>query len=139
LARACAAGLVLVEPTVDWRGVLVAADHVIGDHGSLSTYAAAIGRAVRYVDTGADLTPGSAQEYLRSNAPRWRPEQPVSSLAESTTDLADAMRALLTSCPGQAHQRLRASMYRLLRLTEPETAPVVEPAPLPLIGAWRNG
>ncbi|HEX4220969.1 MAG TPA: hypothetical protein VHZ97_01260 [Pseudonocardiaceae bacterium] len=61
LAEACAAGLLLVEPTVDWRGVLVAADHVIGDHGSLSTYAAAIGRAVRYVDTGAELTPGSAQ------------------------------------------------------------------------------
>jgi hypothetical protein len=135
LTRACAAGLLLVEPTVDWRGVLVAADHVVGDHGSVSTYAAAIGRPVRYVDTDADLAPGSAQEFLRSNAPRWRPGQ----LVGGTTDLADAIRDRLTSWPGQAHQRLRASMYRLLRLAEPATAPVVEPVPLPIIGAWGNG
>ncbi|HEX4220970.1 MAG TPA: hypothetical protein VHZ97_01265 [Pseudonocardiaceae bacterium] len=48
------------------------------------------------------------------------------------------MRERLTSCPGQAHQRLRECMYRLLRLAEPATAPVVEPAPLPLIGGHGN-
>jgi hypothetical protein len=135
LGKARAAGLVLVEPTQDWRGVLVAADHVIGDHGSVSTYAAAIGRPVSYVDTGTDLAPGSAQEYLREHAPRWRPGRPLG--AES--ELTDAVRDRLTSRPGQAHQLLRATMYRLLRLSEPTTAPVVEPVPLPVIGGRDNG
>lgn len=129
LARACAAGLLLVEPTEDWRGVLIAADHVIGDQGSVTTYAAAIGRPVHYVDTGAALTPGSAQEYVRAHAPVWRPGVPIDRQAKPPLGLADAVRDRLTSCPGESHRLLRASMYRLLELTEPATAPVVEPVP----------
>jgi hypothetical protein len=139
LAPARAAGLLLVEPTVDWRAVLVAADHVIGDHGSVSTYAAAIGRPVCHVDTGADLTPDSAQEYLRARAPRWRTDQPITSRCKPDAGLSDAVRDRLTSCPGQAHRMLRASMYRLLKLTEPATAPVAEPVPLPLVGGQSHG
>ncbi|MDW6063790.1 hypothetical protein SAZ11_44765 [Streptomyces sp. FXJ1.4098] len=32
-------GLALVPPEVDWRAVLAAADWVVGDHGSLTSYA----------------------------------------------------------------------------------------------------
>ncbi|HJP73872.1 MAG TPA: hypothetical protein VJ914_06370 [Pseudonocardiaceae bacterium] len=127
LARACAAGLMLVEPTQDWRGALIAADHVIGDQGSVSTYAAAIGRPVRYVDTGAVPTPGSAQEYLRAHAPRWRPGVPIDQQPLPPEGLAEAVRDRLTSCPGESHRRLRANMYRLMDLAEPAAAPVVEP------------
>ncbi|HEV3361742.1 MAG TPA: hypothetical protein VG247_33405 [Pseudonocardiaceae bacterium] len=126
LARARAAGLMLIEPTMDWRGVLVAADQVVGDHGSVATYAAAIGRSVRYVDTGAALAPGSAQEYLRAHATPWRPGLPIDEQPEPNGDLADGVRERLTSLPGQAHRRLRADMYRLLDLPEPASAPVVE-------------
>ena len=131
VADACAAGLRLVEPTVDWRGIVVAADHVIGDHGSVSTYAAAVGRPVHYVDTGAELAAGSAQEFLRGHAPRWsgRPD-----FGRPEPGFAEAVRDRLTSCPGRSHRLLRARMYRLLRLAEPAAAPLVQAVPLP-----RNG
>src|SRR2546421_1466244 len=38
------AGLILLDPAEDWRAMLVAADHVLGDHGSVTVYAAALGR-----------------------------------------------------------------------------------------------
>ncbi len=131
LARARAAGLMLFQPTRDWRGVLVAADQVVGDHGSVSTYAAAIGRPIRYVDTGAALASGSAQEHLRTHATRWQPDRPVDEQPEPNADLAEEVRDRLTSFAGQAHQRLRAAMYRLLDLAEPATAPIVEAVPAP--------
>lgn len=131
LVRAREAGLMLFEPTRDWRGVLVAADQVIGDHGSVSTYAAAIGRPIRYVDTCAALASGSAQEHLRAHATRWRPGRPVDEQIEPDAGLAEGVRDRLTSFPGQAHSRLRAVMYRLLDLAEPAVAPVVEAVATP--------
>ncbi|MET8606227.1 hypothetical protein ABZV92_22045 [Streptomyces rubiginosohelvolus] len=46
LDRARRAGLALINPLEDWRQALVAADLVIGDHGSVTYYAAALGTPV---------------------------------------------------------------------------------------------
>ena len=131
LAPAREAGLMLLPPTRDWRGVVVAADQVVGDHGSVSTYAAAIGRPIRYVDTGAALASGSAQKHLRAHATRWQPGRPLDEQPEPNAGLAEGVRARLTSCPGQAHQRLRATMYRLLDLAEPARPPIAEAVAAP--------
>ena len=128
LAQAREAGLLLID-SGDWRAAVIAADHVIGDYGSVSAYAAAIGRPVSYVETDVDLAEGSAHGYLRAHAPRWQPDRPT--LGAPCAGLAEGVRNRLTSCPGQSHRRLRETMYRLLELAEPATAPVAEPVPLP--------
>ncbi|MFF1676311.1 hypothetical protein ACFVYG_09800 [Streptomyces sp. NPDC058256] len=46
LDRARRAGLALVDPLEGWRQALLAADAVIGDHGSVTYYAAALGTPV---------------------------------------------------------------------------------------------
>ncbi|MEV7490801.1 hypothetical protein AB0O08_08530 [Streptomyces anulatus] len=46
LDRARRAGLALIDPLEDWRQALLAADVVIGDHGSVTYYAAALGTPV---------------------------------------------------------------------------------------------
>jgi hypothetical protein len=49
--------------------------------------------------------------------------------------VSDAIAARVTSRPGRAARLLRRQMYRLLRLSEPSTAPAVAPVPVPrLVG-----
>ncbi|WP_324617248.1 hypothetical protein [Streptomyces bicolor] len=43
LDRARRAGLALIDPLDGWRQALIASDAVIGDHGSVTYYAAALG------------------------------------------------------------------------------------------------
>lgn len=43
--KACVGtGLRLLGPEFDWRAAIIAADNVLGDHGSTTAYAAAIGK-----------------------------------------------------------------------------------------------
>ncbi|MEV0677957.1 hypothetical protein AB0I60_15715 [Actinosynnema sp. NPDC050436] len=119
------AGLILVEPEVDWRAVVVAADEVIADHGSIGVYAASIGRPVVLADwsVGAVLGDGSAQELLRRYAPRLTSGSPATAQLEvagrGARALAGLVRDSLTSCPGRAAAELRRAVYRLLDLPEP--------------------
>ncbi|HEX3782586.1 MAG TPA: hypothetical protein VHX38_23210 [Pseudonocardiaceae bacterium] len=141
LAEARAAGLLLIDPMIDWRGVIVAADHVIGDHGSITTYAASIGRGVLHLTApGLDLAPGSAQAYVRAHAPRWDPDAPVADQLRRTarSDLAPAVRARLTSRPGRAHRIIRRAMYQLLELSEPATSPAAKAVQPPVIAGERH-
>ncbi|HEY7594784.1 MAG TPA: hypothetical protein VH969_16650 [Actinophytocola sp.] len=138
LAAARAAGLVLVEPEVDWRAAVVAADHVIGDHGSTTVYAAALGRPVLCTDLPIEsLNPDSPQSLLGISAPRLVRSRPlVPQLHEAATWRGglgrDAFARRLTSRPGQAHRLLRAEMYRLLALSMPGRHRAVEPVPVPV-------
>lgn len=131
------AGLILNEPEVDWRALLVASDHVIGDHGSVTAYAAAIGRSIRYLsaERAAVTTDGSAQALVRDTAIRLDPGRPLHDQLRRPepgkgVDRAAVVR-LLTSRPGLAEQVLRRTVYRLLRLPEPGRHRRARPVPVP--------
>ncbi|GAA2100943.1 hypothetical protein GCM10009801_73800 [Streptomyces albiaxialis] len=130
LARALDAGLLLVPPVHDWRPALVAADAVVGDHGSVTLYGAALGRPVALAAYGQDAVPGTAGARLARLAPRFDPERgPLRQVqhvlrahaedpgryAPVATDAFDA--------PGTALARLRDAVYELLRLDPPPAAP----------------
>jgi hypothetical protein len=73
-----AAGVRLVEPEVDWRAVLVAADYAIGDHGSATTYAAAIGTPILHTDLPIDeIDRDSPHWYVGATTPRLRLARPI--------------------------------------------------------------
>ncbi len=145
LAGPRAGGLHLVEPERDWRPTAIAADHVIGDHGSTAVYAAALGASVLVTGSGADqLQPGSAQAFLASRAPRWRPgsntERQLRAAARTRPDdLVAGVVARLTERPGQAHALVRERLYELLGLPVPGRHRLPDPIRVP--GApirWGN-
>lgn len=136
LASALAAGLILVPPVHDWRSALVAADLVIGDHGSVTLYGAALGAPVLLGAFGEESVPDTAAASLASLAPRLEPGARGTELAARVVDAIDgyepgryapvARQAFAE--PGRAHARLRGALYRLLRLAEPDSAPPYAPA-----------
>jgi hypothetical protein len=136
-------GVQLIPPEEGWRAALAAADRVIGDHGSVTYTAAAFGiPVVLAAFPDGDIVPGSPLELLGQIAPRLDLDE---SLAEQVNDAAAAyssgryqsLRESITSRPGQAARLMRGEMYRLLGLSEPDSAPRVDPVPLPepILGA----
>ncbi|GAA3888662.1 hypothetical protein GCM10022243_61960 [Saccharothrix violaceirubra] len=133
------AGLLLLAPDVDWRAAIVAADHVIGDHGSTTAYAAALGRTVLRVEPPARLSivENSPQARLGAVARRLRSDVPVvDQLRDAAADpgFGAEIRAALTSRPGLATVTLRRSLYGILGLAEPGAHRA--PAPVPVPPRW---
>ena len=138
LADALRAGLVLVPPDEGWRAALAAGDHVLGDYGSVTGYAAATGASILLADNpDQPLLPGSPAEVLSRHAPRWQPGRPLAPQLRAATEARDAVglpglvRGLLSSRPGRTGYILRRTMYRLLGIPEPARAVPVSPVPLP--------
>lgn len=135
LDRAQRGGLVLVDPLHDWRQALLAADAVIGDHGSVSYYAAALGTPVLLGAAPAGgLDPQSPVAEFVRQAPQLDPHQPL------TTQLDDLMAKhhplpgpahLTTSSPGASAALLRTLFYRLMNLPEPPRPALLERLRLP--------
>ncbi|MFC3998207.1 hypothetical protein ACFOVU_19940 [Nocardiopsis sediminis] len=141
LADARRAGLILIPPEEGWRAAVVAADAVIGDHGSVAYYAAALGRPVVLEQAGlADVAAESPIALLGAAAVPFDPRRPIGALlgeadeaAERTTGVASRW---VTSRPGRSLALLRRTMYALMSVPEPEAPPQVAavPAPVPLPG-----
>ncbi|ARZ66537.1 hypothetical protein SMD11_0871 [Streptomyces albireticuli] len=137
LASCRARGLALVPPAADWRAVLVAADAVIGDHGSLTSYATVTRAPVllaRFPER--EVHPASPAAALALAAPALSPLHPLEeqlryAAAEYRRREYARVAALLSSEPGRFNRRMRALMYRLLGLGQPAYAPVTEPAEVP--------
>jgi hypothetical protein len=136
------AGLMLLDPMEDWRAMLVAADYVVGDHGSVTAYAAAVGRPVlRLASASAPgIASGSAQELVLAGAARLDPARPLLPQLRAARPLdATAIAGALTSRPGQANRLIRQAMYRILRLGAPgrhrQPTPVPAPATRPAVAA----
>jgi hypothetical protein len=128
-------GVRVLPPEEGWRAALVAADLVIGDHGSVTFYGAALGRPVLLACAPVDqVDPRSAIGGFLRAAPRWREgTDPVAQLREAMDGYDPAALRewtdLATSVPGGAAGALRTRLYALLRLTEPD--PVAEVPLLP--------
>ncbi|GAB3005234.1 hypothetical protein GCM10023080_083670 [Streptomyces pseudoechinosporeus] len=135
LARARRAGLTLIDPIDGWRQALLAADAVIGDHGSVSYYAAALGTPVLL---GAAPLTGLDPDAPISDFVRETPR------LDATTPLRPQLDSLLarhqptpgpaeftTSMPGESAARLRRLFYGQMNLPEPPEPALLEPLPLP--------
>ncbi|WP_371682380.1 hypothetical protein [Kitasatospora sp. MMS16-BH015] len=135
LDRARRAGLTLVDPLDGWRQALLAADAVVGDFGSVSYYAAALGTPVLLGAAGEEVlgqdTPVAA--FVRA-APRL---DPYTALAPQLDRLLAGHRPLpgpaelTSSVPGRSAGLLRALFYRLIGLAEPAGPALLDPLPLP--------
>ncbi|PWI44470.1 hypothetical protein CK485_12025 [Streptomyces sp. ICBB 8177] len=133
--RARRAGLALVDPIEGWRQALIAADVVIGDFGSVSYYAAALGTPVLVGTTSHDaLDEGSPVAAFVRQAPRLDPygplEKQVSALLASHTPPRWPAE-FTTSAPGGSAALLRRAFYALIGIDEPAGPAVLDPLPLP--------
>ncbi|MCX4671923.1 hypothetical protein OG453_35495 [Streptomyces sp. NBC_01381] len=132
-AAALEAGLLLVPPVGAWQSVLVAASAVVGDHGSVTLYGAALGKPVLLGAFGHDSVPGTAIAELGRTAPRFDPHGDLyAQLRHALRPPAPGRYAAVADHafaePGLALARLRTAVYGLMELPEPRTAP---PAPSP--------
>ncbi|MER0244988.1 hypothetical protein AAHZ94_23940, partial [Streptomyces sp. HSW2009] len=136
-APALDAGLLLMPPVHAWRAGLIAADVVIGDHGSVTLYGAALGTPLLLAAFGSDSVPGTAAHRLADLAPRLvlrdgLRQQIEDTVRDHSRERYAAVARQAFAEPGQALARLRTALYRLLRLPEPGTPPPTAKAlPLP--------
>jgi len=147
-AAALDAGLLLMPAVHAWRPALVAADVLVGDHGSVGLYGASLGTPLLLAAFGADAVPGTAVHAMADLAPRLDPrgdlhEQIEDAVREHTPERYAPVAARAFAEPGHALARLRTALYRLLRLPEPDAAPphplavpVSEPPTAP-VTSWR--
>ncbi|MFJ8039755.1 translation initiation factor 2 [Kitasatospora sp. NPDC096147] len=125
------AGLIAVPPHEGWRAALVAARVLIGDHGSVSLYAAAAGLPVLLAtDGGGELDPASPMSELISTAPQL--DLDAALLPQLAESLAPAVLPPGAFAAEDGSLALLAELaYRRLGLTPPARTPTAEPVPLP--------
>jgi hypothetical protein len=132
-------GVLLVPPEEGWRGVLAAADVVIGDHGAVTCYAAAAGVPVLLASfPREEIEPGSPSAELGEMAARLSLRKPLGpQLARAAAGWPSPGQARataqVTSVPGQSARIIQTTMYRLLGLPEPEAPPAVLAVPPPVV------
>lgn len=147
-AAALGAGLLLMPAVHAWRPALVAADVLVGDHGSVSLYGASLGTPLLLAAFGADAVPGTAAHAMADLAPRLDPrgdlhERIEDAVRKHTPERYAPVAARAFAEPGHALARLRTALYDLLRLPEPATEPP-HPLAVPLhepptspVTSWR--
>ncbi|QBI51847.1 translation initiation factor IF-2 [Streptomonospora litoralis] len=125
------AGLVLIPPNEGWRAAIIASDLVIGDIGSVTYYAAALGRPVLLAAFDAtDLDPQSPLHAFGARSAHLNTESPLAPQVAHAIGRAPAPTAdLLIEHQGASAQHLRALLYSLLSLPEPATPAHYLPLP----------
>jgi hypothetical protein len=116
------AGMLLPGPGDDWRAVVVAADVLVGDHGSVTAYAAAIGLPILSRTTGEPqkVAPGSPQALAIAGAGQLDPSRSIRAQVLAAQPAAGRdVAAAITSRPGRSHGLVRHAIYQLLGLREP--------------------
>ncbi|CAO5153071.1 Translation initiation factor 2 [Frankia sp. AiPs1] len=139
LADCTRAGLVLLPPEEGWRAALVACDAVVGDHGSVTFYGAALGRPTLLGAFPFDeLDPRSPVAALGRTAPFLRANRPLTEQVDAvisgyTPNQYAAATSAVTSVPGESAQLLRTLIYDRLGLPEPASRIVVAAVPPPTL------
>ncbi|SEP51912.1 hypothetical protein SAMN04489732_1184 [Amycolatopsis saalfeldensis] len=123
------AGLLLFPPELGWQAALIAADLVVGDHGSVSLLAAAVGKPVLLAASGDEVVPGTSAELLCEQATRLRRDQPLRPQLEAAGSQPwQELLAERTFAHAQtAISRLHALVYETLGLS-PRPAPQLRAA-----------
>ncbi|MET8080769.1 hypothetical protein [Streptomyces sp. NPDC005303] len=146
LAAAEQRGIAVVPPDTDWRSLIIAADWVLGDHGSVTLYSTLTRAALLLARFPADdVDPASPGAELASLAPALSPshtlpEQLAYARTAGPATRYDRIARRISSEPGRAGHNTRRLMYRLLGLGEPACEPSlpVVPLPAPLWDTGRN-
>ncbi|TDC74530.1 hypothetical protein [Streptomyces hainanensis] len=124
--NALEAGLLLVPPHAGWQAMLTAADLVIGDHGSLSLYAASLGTPLLLGSFGTESVPDTAMALLGELVPMLDHDKGLLEQIEEELERhrPERYREIVERTfwsPGSTVARLRAAAYQLLRLDEPRS------------------
>ncbi|MDQ0760563.1 hypothetical protein [Streptomyces canus] len=145
LARCARLGVSVVPPEADWRTVLISADHIIGDHGSVTLYGTLTDAPILLASSpDQEINPASPAAALAVTAPALSPTYPLVdqldyATAEYRREEYAAIAERITSEPGRFNRNMRRLMYRILRLGqpayEPETVALPEP---PALDAWSR-
>lgn len=129
------AGLALLPPMAGWQAALVAADAVIGDHGSVTMYAAALDRPVLLTGdrVAARVLPGTPPDELADMAGRLDPGLPFAQQVDAVIEghkpgQGGAIADRLFARQGEAAQALRDLLYDKLNLRVPDAAPFADAA-----------
>jgi len=134
-------GLLLIPPEEGWRAVLVAADVIVGDHGSVTYYGASTGVPVLLAAFPSEhVAPGSPVADLARAAPRLGSGRPIAPQLRHAArawppQRSAGIRAQITDAPGRAARIIRSVMYQMMNLTEPAAEPVLRPVPAPDLAA----
>jgi hypothetical protein len=120
-ARALRAGLMVMPPEGSWPALLVAADCVVGDHGSVSMYAAAADRPLLLAPLTGETVPGTAMAHLAEVAERLEPRRSLHDqvVAAITGHKPDRFADVTAGAFSPQARPLRSVFYRLLELDEP--------------------
>ncbi|WP_143760720.1 hypothetical protein [Actinosynnema mirum] len=138
LERELAGGALLVRPEQGWHAGIVAADLVIGDHGSVSLYAAMNGTPFLLAAAGDEVVPGTSMAALVEGAPRLRSGDDVlarcraAMLGEGQLDAQTLLDRTIEQPEGAA-ARMRELFYGALGLSLPAAPLPRYAAPLPLL------
>ncbi|MBB4923061.1 hypothetical protein [Kitasatospora kifunensis] len=135
LDRARRAGLTLVDPLDGWRQALIASDLLLGDFGSVSYYAAALGIPVLLGAAPLDVLGASSPvaEFVRQ-APLLDPFGPLLPQLDGVIREHRPLSGpaeLTSSAPGRSAALLRELFYRLIGIPEPARPALLDPLPLP--------
>ena len=120
-----AKGLIMTRPEHDWEPFLLAADYIIGDHGSVTLYGATVGVPILIgAYNEADVHDRSGAAALAAIAPRLVGSAPVpEQLAHADAQFDAAAMAdvasLISSEPGAFARHTRNLLYGLLALGQP--------------------
>jgi hypothetical protein len=138
LADCLRRGLSLLPPEADWRSPLVAADWVVGDHGSATLYSAVAGVPVLLASfADEDVDPSSAMAELAAVAARLSSKRPLLPQLQNATvdyrpDLYQPVISRISSEPGAFNRNMRRLMYQVLGLRQPATIPTTDPVSPPV-------
>lgn len=139
LAPAIVEGMEVIPPENGWQAAVVACDALVGDHGSVTSYAAALGRPVCLATfpDGA-VRAGSVAHALAGAARRLEHGRPLREQLdrERLGDIGPDVVGAVTSRPGRAAGLLRSMLYRLLDLSEPSWPARVPPVRLSCPVRW---
>src|SRR5690606_9392522 len=151
LARAVDAGLLALPPEQGWEAALAAADVVLGDHGSVTLYAAAADRPVLLGTFGEESVPGTAAARLGASADRLDLAAGLRRQLDAAVEghvpgrYADAAGYAFAH-PGEGAERLRRLLYRIIGLSLPtapqgplRTSPLPEPESRPVTSFEVSG
>jgi hypothetical protein len=127
LADCVRAGLILIPPLKGWRAALIAADIVVGDHGAVTCYAAALDKPVALAAFDeSEIVSGTAVSTMAELAGRLDQDAPLLPQLDRANSRWPGVRDLVSSRPYEAASLLRSLSYQRLGLSEPDS-PVAEP------------
>ncbi|MFV2195960.1 hypothetical protein [Nocardiopsis sp. LOL_012] len=136
LADALDSGLLLIPPHAGWGAAMVAADCVVGDHGSVTLYGASLDLPVLLAAFGEESVPGTAAGALARSAVRLAAEdlrgQVESAIEDHTPDRHRAAADLAFGRPGQGGRALAELLYGFLDLLPPDEDGTARTLPYPV-------